>query len=49
VVQPAPAPRFSQTPAAAPESPRSDAEALLAELGYTEGRIAALRKAGAVS
>ena len=49
VVQPAPAPRFSQTAVTAPEPPKEDANALLAERGYPPERIAALRAAGVIS
>jgi alpha-methylacyl-CoA racemase len=45
VAQPAPAPRYSATPAVAPTQPRDDGDALLAELGYAPERIAALREA----
>jgi alpha-methylacyl-CoA racemase len=48
VVQPAPAPRFAQTPSAPPAAPREDAAGLLAELGYAPERIAALRAAGTI-
>ena len=48
VTQPAPAPRYSATPNAAPEPPRPDADALLAALGYAPGRIAALRASGII-
>jgi alpha-methylacyl-CoA racemase len=48
VVQPAPAPRFSETPAAMPQAPKADAEALLAELGYAPARIAELRATGTI-
>jgi alpha-methylacyl-CoA racemase len=48
VVQPAPAPRFSSIPARAPEAPKPDAAALLAELGYTAERIADLRASGTI-
>jgi alpha-methylacyl-CoA racemase len=48
VIQPAPAPRYSATPNAAPRSPRADADELLGELGYASERIAALRKAGTI-
>lgn len=50
VVQPAPAPRFSRTPAAAPRrgpEPGADTEAVLAEAGLGAGEIAALRASGA--
>lgn len=49
VVQPAPAPRFSGTPAAHPMAPRandSDLEAALEPWGFEPGRIAELRAAG---
>ncbi len=49
VAQPAPAPRWSATPAAppvAPATPGRDGDSLLTELGYTSARIAALRAAG---
>jgi alpha-methylacyl-CoA racemase len=45
VVQPAPAPRFSRTPAtdpAPPPAPGQDTAAILAELGYTAAEITAL-------
>src|SRR3546814_21088372 len=49
-VQPAPAPRYSATrndpPRAAPQV-GGDADAVLADLGYAAGRIAALRDGGA--
>jgi alpha-methylacyl-CoA racemase len=51
VVQPAPAPRFSRTPADAPRppvAPGADTNAVLAELGYAEDDIAGLRERGAV-
>ena len=48
VTQPAPAPRYSKTETAAPVSPRADAEALLAELGYDAARIGTLREAGII-
>jgi len=48
VTQPAPAPRYSATPNSAPQAPRPDADALLAELGYEPARIAALRAAGTI-
>ncbi len=50
-VQPAPAPRFSATPAEAPTAPPlpgSDADALLGELGHDAASIAALRASGAL-
>jgi alpha-methylacyl-CoA racemase len=46
VRQPAPAPRFSRTPAAVPDPPPvpgSDTEAVLASLGYSPAEISALR------
>ena len=51
VTLPAPAPRFSATPAALGEPPPTGAytAALLAELGYDESAVAALRAAGAIS
>jgi len=48
VIQPAPAPRYSATPTAAPRSTKADAAALLGELGYGEERVAALRDAGTI-
>ncbi|MEA3031239.1 MAG: alpha-methylacyl-CoA racemase [Sphingomonadales bacterium] len=48
VTQPAPAPRYSATPNAAPQAARPDADALLAELGYDPARVAALREAGII-
>ncbi|MDB5715827.1 MAG: CoA transferase [Sphingomonadales bacterium] len=49
--QPAPAPRFSHDRADPPRgsSPASDADELLAVIGYDPARIAALRAAGTVS
>ena len=47
VCQPAPAPRFSRTPAAVPDPPPvpgSDTEAVLASLGYSPAEITALRE-----
>ena len=49
VIQPAPAPLYSETPNAAPASPRPDADKLLGELGYAPERIAALRAAGTIA
>jgi alpha-methylacyl-CoA racemase len=49
VVQPAPAPLYSETPNAAPASPRPDADALLGDLGYAPERISALRAAGTIA
>jgi alpha-methylacyl-CoA racemase len=49
VIQPAPAPRYSETPNATPAAPRPDADELLGELGYAQERIAALRAAGTIS
>jgi len=49
LVQPAPAPRFSVTPAGRPSPPAQpgrDTEAVLATLGYDAARIAALRERG---
>jgi alpha-methylacyl-CoA racemase len=49
VVQPGPAPRYSATPADTPRAPRRDGEdgdAILAELGFAEAEIAALREQG---
>ena len=52
VVQPAPAPRFSRTPAAIqrdPVAPGADTDALLAEAGYAAAEVDALRAQGAVA
>ena len=52
VVQPAPAPRFSETAAETPSppaAPGADTDAALADWGFTDSEIAALRQAGAVS
>lgn len=51
VVQPAPAPRFSATPAGEPETPGApgaDAAAVLRAIGYDEARIAALAEQGVI-
>ncbi len=51
VVQPGPAPRFSATPSTIsrpPSPPGADTEAGLAAWGIDEGRIAALKEAGAL-
>ncbi|HEY8202395.1 MAG TPA: CaiB/BaiF CoA-transferase family protein [Actinomycetota bacterium] len=51
VTQPAPAPRFSRTPSAAPVSspePGEDSDAALAGWGFTAEEIAALRRDGAL-
>lgn len=48
VLQPAPAPRLSRTPAAAPTMPQHDAgesESILSRLGYSADRVAELRRA----
>jgi len=47
VAQPAPAPRFSATPAADPDPPEvvgSSTQQVLAELGLSDGEIAGLRE-----
>lgn len=52
VLQAAPAPRFDRTPAAIQGPPRprgADTEAVLREAGLDDGRIAALREAGALA
>jgi len=49
VVQPSPAPKFSRTPAAQPESPAmagQDNEAVMLRLGYSVEEIGALRERG---
>ena len=51
VTQPAPAPRFSRTPAALPQGAQpagSDTLAVLREAGYSEERLAQLTQAGAL-
>lgn len=52
IVEPAPAPRFSRTPAgirSAPVSPRADTHDALRAWGMTESRIDALAAAGAIA
>ncbi len=52
VVQPAPAPRFSRTPAAVgrpPPGPGQHTDEVLGELGLGPERVAALRRSGAVA
>jgi alpha-methylacyl-CoA racemase len=52
IKQPAPAPRFSRTPAAAPAPPShpgADTDAGLAAWGFSEAEIRALREQGAVA
>lgn len=52
VVQPAPAPRFSGTPASQPRPPRpigSDTDAVLAGMGLATGEIAQLRRDGIIT
>ena len=51
VTQPAPAPRYSATPCDAPRRPRdegADSEAILAELGYSQGDVARMREQGVI-
>jgi len=51
VLQPAPAPRLSRTPAAIqgpPPAPGADTEVVLREWGFGETEVAALRAAGAI-
>ena len=51
MMQPMPAPRYSGTPTAVPTAaPKAgnDTEAVLKALGYDEGRLAALKSAGAI-
>lgn len=50
--QNAPAPRFSRTPAQAPQAPRragEDTDAILAEAGYSRQQIEELRAGGALT
>ncbi|MDO8703799.1 MAG: CaiB/BaiF CoA-transferase family protein [Sulfuricaulis sp.] len=52
VTQPAPAPRFSRTPAprpSPPSAPGADTEAALKDWGFTPARMDALRASGAVT
>ena len=52
VVRPAPAPRFSRTPAAigrAPAPPGYDTDAVLLDAGFTPDQVTALRSAGTVA
>lgn len=52
VVQPAPAPRFSETPTglrSGPVTPGSDTDVVLSDLGYTEDEVGKLRDSGAVA
>jgi alpha-methylacyl-CoA racemase len=52
VAQPAPAPRFSRTPAGRPAPPRppgDDLRAVLADWGIATGRIEALVASGALA
>ncbi|MBU6165064.1 MAG: CoA transferase [Alphaproteobacteria bacterium] len=49
VMQPAPAPRYSATQNAGPRMTKAlESDAILAELGYDDGRVAALKAAGTV-
>jgi alpha-methylacyl-CoA racemase len=51
VIQPGPAPRYSDTPTAMPTPPRNpgaDGEAILSELGYAPDAIGQLRREGAL-
>jgi alpha-methylacyl-CoA racemase len=52
VVQPAPAPRFQRTPAITPQpapAPGADTDAVLGQVGYSAGEVAALREGGVVT
>lgn len=52
VSQPAPAPRFTRSPCAAPIAPRAegaDSDSVLESLGYTADEIAAFRREGVVT
>ncbi|GAC68237.1 CaiB/BaiF CoA transferase family protein [Gordonia soli] len=52
IEQPAPAPRFSRTPAADPtpgSTPGADTESVLAALGYDKDAISSLRATGAIA
>jgi alpha-methylacyl-CoA racemase len=49
VVQPAPAPRFSRTPAARPADRRHDSASAWADWGLDDAEIAAFRASGAIS
>jgi len=52
VVQPAPAPRFLRTPGAVqnpPPAPGANTAEALADWGFSEGEVTALRKAGAIA
>jgi alpha-methylacyl-CoA racemase len=50
VTQPAPAPRFSATPAEIQGSPRGpDSEAVLKDWGFTDDEVACLKAAGAIA
>jgi alpha-methylacyl-CoA racemase len=49
IVQPAPAPRFSRTPAGAPTPPEAPRATVLQEWGFGDAEIAMLREAGAIA